>query len=78
MLSRRDHKPFEQGDLVQCKEYTPDFPNASGVVLQRIHYAFKENTHPDEYSCMVKLLGSERIVMIRGKWLMLVSGVGDV
>ena len=73
MQNRKRHKPFEKGDLVRCIEYTPDYPNISGVVLDRIHYVFDENTHPDEYSCMIKLLGTEKIIMVRAKWLELVS-----
>ena len=72
-LNRRKHKPFEKGDLVRFSKYTPDYPGQSGIVLDRIHYVFKENAHPDEYSCMIKLLGSEKIVMMRAKWLRLMS-----
>ena len=77
MQKRKTLKPFKQGDLVRCLKWTPDYPNASGIVLDRIHYVFDENTHPDEYSCMIKLLGSEKIVMIRAKWLRLLSSAKD-
>ena len=62
---------------MRCWKHAPDYSGASGVVLDSIHYVFSENTHPDEYSCMIKLLGSEKIVMIRAKWLKLLSSASD-
>ena len=71
---RGKYDPFEKGDLVECLEYTPDFPGKRGIIIDRIHYMPFEGNHPDEYSCAVKLLGGEKIVMIRAKWLKLISG----
>ena len=78
MQNRKKHKPLENGDLVECNEYSPDYSGTRGIIIERIHYCYPENTHPDEYSCAVKLLGSEKIIMVRAKWLKLISGVQNV
>ena len=78
MLDRKYHKLLQAGDIVVTSEYTPDYPNISGVVLERKHYVSTKHTHPDEYSCLIKMLGSERIVRIRAKWLGLLSGAENV
>ena len=64
---------FNVGDLVEVKMVGSLDPMHRGVVVGRVHYVEEGGNHPDEYSCEIMVLGTQNVVIVRAKWVTLLS-----
>ena len=80
---------FEIGDMVLFDSPLLPYDKKMGVVVDKIHYMqethylempahghlSEELLHSQEYSCCVLLLGTSEKIMVRSKWIKLVSPI---
>jgi hypothetical protein len=64
---------FEVGDLVEIQFLGRRDPTDFGIVTGRVHYGGHKGNHPDEYSCKIMLLGTQREIEVRAKWIKMLS-----